>query len=118
MIKKPQILIYHTHSQEQFINSRDGVQEDTIVGVGSYLTKLLEEKGIKVIHNKNTFDIIDGKLDRNKAYTQAGKKVSKILDENPSIEVVIDLHRDGIGDTKTKLLTTINGKKNCSNYVL
>ncbi len=109
--KKPQILIYHTHSQEQFEDSTNGDTEDTIVGVGSYLTKLLQEKGIKVMHNKSTFDIIDGKLDRNKAYTQAGKKVSKILEEYPSIEVVIDLHRDGIGDTKNKLLTTINGKK-------
>ena len=40
----PQILIYHTHSQETFVDSREGKEEDTIVGVGNYLTDLLEER--------------------------------------------------------------------------
>lgn len=39
-----QILIYHSHSQETFSDSREGEEEDTIVGVGNYLTSLLSEK--------------------------------------------------------------------------
>ena len=39
----PQILIYHTHSQETFSDSREGETEDTIVGVGNYLTDILEK---------------------------------------------------------------------------
>ncbi len=92
---KPQILIYHTHSQEAFIDSRANHPEDTVVGVGTYLAEILEEDyGYNVIHDKTTYDIVDGKLNRNVAYTKAEDGLDKILGENPTIEVVIDLHRD------------------------
>ena len=105
------VLIYHTHASEAFVDSREGYQEDTIVGVGAYLTKLLEEQyGIAVYHDTTTYDMIDGVLDRSKAYENSYNGVSKILKENPSIEVVIDLHRDGV-DEDTRLVTEINGKK-------
>ena len=55
------------------------------------------------------YDIIIGKLDRSNAYEYAGEAVSRILDENPSIEVLIDLHRDGVAEG-TRLVTEINGK--------
>lgn len=107
---KPQILIFHTHSQETFIDSKDSSENMSIVGVGSYLEKLLEEKyGYNVIHDKSVYDYIDGKLDRSKAYTYAEEGIRKILNENPSIEVVIDLHRDGVNEN-TKLITDIDGK--------
>ncbi|HHV12288.1 MAG TPA: hypothetical protein GXX75_18580 [Clostridiales bacterium] len=106
--KKPQILIYHTHSQEEFIDSRPGKAEDTVVGVGSYLAKILEEDyGYNVIHDKSTYDIVNGSLDRNVAYNQSADGVEKVLKENPSIEVLIDLHRNS-GKAKT---VTIDGKK-------
>ena len=63
---EPQILIYHSHSQETFSDSREGEEEDTIVGVGNYLTSLLSEKyGYQVIHIKEAFDMMSGELDRN-----------------------------------------------------
>jgi stage II sporulation protein P len=93
---KPQILIYHTHSQEAFIDSKPDEESDTVVGVGTYLTKVLEEQyGYNVIHDKSCYDVVDGVWDRNKAYNYARDGINKILEENPSIEVVIDLHRDG-----------------------
>lgn len=107
---EPQILIYHSHSQETFSDSRKGEEEDTIVGVGNYLTSLLSEKyGYQVIHIKEAFDMMSGELDRNKAYNYACDYVEKVLEENPSVEVVIDLHRDGI-DEDRRLVTEINGK--------
>lgn len=107
----PKILIYHTHGSESFVDSRPGKVEDTIIGVGSYLTKILEEKyGIPVYHDKTLYDVIDGNLDRSKAYENAYANVTKILKEYPSIEVVIDLHRDGI-DEENRLVTTVNGKQ-------
>ena len=107
---EPQILIYHSHSQETFSDSREGEEEDTIVGVGNYLTSLLSEKyGYQVIHIKEAFDMMSGELDRNKAYNYACDYVEKVLEENPSVEVVIDLHRDGI-DEDRRLVTEINGK--------
>lgn len=106
--EKPQILIYHTHSQEAYVDSKAGKIEDTVVGVGSYLKKVLEEDyGYNVIHDESTYDIVNGSLDRNVAYSQSADGISKILEENPSIEVIIDLHRDS-GNARTIM---IDGKK-------
>lgn len=102
-VNKTKILIFHTHSQEAFA---DGT---SIVSIGAYLAELLNQKGIQTMHHTGVYDYVDGKLDRSKAYQYATKEVEKILNENPSIEVVIDLHRDGIPDNK-RLVTEINGK--------
>ncbi len=108
---KPQILIFHTHSQEGFTDSKAGDDTTTIVGVGDYLTKLLTEKyGYNVIHDRSVYDLVNGKLDRSKAYTYAQEGIDKILKSNPSIEVVIDLHRDGVAENK-HLVTQIDGKQ-------
>lgn len=105
------ILIYHTHGSESFADSREGVKEDTIIGVGAYLEEILEKQyGIATYHDETLYDVIDGALDRNRAYEMAYANVSKILEANPSIEVVIDLHRDGV-DEDIRLVTDINGKQ-------
>ena len=95
----PQILIYHTHSQERYADSKD---EKT----GDYLTELLEEEGFQVMHHKGEYDVGD----RDHAYSKAAPSIQKIINDNPSIQVVIDLHRDGVGEN-TRLVTTQNGKK-------
>ena len=105
----PQILIYHTHSQETFLDSEEGNVNDSIVGIGNYLTELLEEKyGYQVIHDTGVYDLIDGVLDRSAAYDYARESIQKILDENPTVEVVIDLHRDGVDGIH--FVTDVNGK--------
>ena len=106
----PQILIYHTHSQETFADSREGQVEDTIVGVGDHLAELLEKTyGYRVLHVTDAFDMMGGQLDRSKAYDYARASIEKVLEENPSVEVVIDLHRDGVPDDR-HLVTEIDGK--------
>lgn len=105
----PKVLIYHTHSQEAFADSVPGDTSTTIVGIGAYLTELLNERGIKTMHHEGVYDLIDGNLDRSKAYDLAEPEIRKILEENPSIEVLIDLHRDGVGES-THLVTEVNGK--------
>ncbi|WP_274421230.1 stage II sporulation protein P [Blautia sp. XA-2221] len=106
----PQILIYHSHTQEAFADSREGVVEDSIVGVGNYLAQILTETyGYQVLHVTEEFDLAEGVLDRNKAYDYARPYIERILKENPSIEVVIDLHRDGVAEER-HLVTEINGK--------
>lgn len=102
----PQILIYHTHASETYADSRPGVQEDTVVGPGNYLTELLESYGYVVYHDKTAYDMKNGMGNRNYAYSTARPKIEKILEDNPSIQVVIDLHRDG----GAKRATMINGK--------
>lgn len=105
----PQILIYHTHSQEAFIDSVEGDESTTIVGMGSYLTTLLQQQGFEVLHYKGVFDMVDGQLDRNKAYTRAEPVITQLLEENPGIQIVIDLHRDGVADN-VHLVKEIDGK--------
>lgn len=107
----PQILIYHTHSQEAFVDSVAGDSSTTIVGVGEYLANILASTyGYNVIHDSSTYDMINGQLDRNYSYTLAEPNIKRILSENPSIQVVIDLHRDGVRDD-VHLVTEVNGKQ-------
>lgn len=101
----PQILIYHTHSQEGYADSVPGDASMSVVGVGDYLTELLTQKyGFSVIHHTGQYDVGD----RDHAYAKAGPALEQILAENKSIEVVIDLHRDGVGNN-TRLVTEQNG---------
>lgn len=105
----PKVLIFHTHSQEAFADS-DGSSATSIVGVGGFLTQLLNETyGIETLHHEGVYDLVNGKLDRSEAYEQAAPEIRQILQQYPSIEVVIDLHRDGVKET-THLVTEIDGK--------
>lgn len=106
----PQILIYHTHSHEEFADTT-GVNTSNIVAVGTYLAEVLsKEYGYNVIHCIESFDEVNGVFDRSKAYTYATPALEQILKDNPSIEVVLDIHRDGLKEGSPKLLTYINGK--------
>ncbi len=106
---QPQILIYHTHSQEGFADSVEGDVNTTVIGVGEHLAQILRDQyGYQVIHNMDSFDLVDGVLDRSKAYDYALPVIQQILEENPSIQVVIDLHRDGVNED-TRLVTDVNG---------
>ena len=108
---KPKILIYHTHSQEAFKDSKAGDKKTSIVGMGDILTKELNDTyRIPTMHHEGVYDLIGGKMDRSRAYQLAEVKVRKILKKYPSIEVVIDLHRDGVGNN-THLVTSKDGKK-------
>lgn len=106
----PKVLVFHTHSQETFVDSTAGDPSTSIVGIGAYLTEQLNAKGIETIHHDGIYDLIDGKLDRSKAYEFSEVGVRKILEENPTIEVVIDLHRDGVRES-LRLVTDVEGKE-------
>ncbi len=109
--KKPQILILHTHgASEAFIDSKKG-KEDSIIGVGSRLAEILSKKyGYQVIHDKTEYDRIGGEIDRNKAYNMSLEGARRILKKYPSIQIVIDLHRDGVGN-HVKRTTIVDGKR-------
>lgn len=107
---QPKILIYHTHSQESFIDSEKSEKSDTVVGVGDELVRILEEEyGIEAMHLRKEYDIINGVLDRSRAYEEIEVALENIIRENPSLEVLIDIHRDGIPDD-LKFVTNIDGK--------
>lgn len=103
----PQILIYHTHSQEGYADSVEGDANTSVVALGAELSRVLEEKyAIQVLHHTGQYDVPD----HANAYANALPNLEQILAENPSIEVVIDLHRDGVSAT-THFVTEVNGKQ-------
>ncbi|MGI6010638.1 MAG: stage II sporulation protein P [Ruminococcus sp.] len=109
--QSPQILIYHTHSREMFADSNPEDMNTGVIGVGEHLAQILREQyGYNVLHDTQAYDVMpDGSEDRSKAYNQARDGLEQILAQNPTIEVIIDLHRDGVSED-THLVTDIDGK--------
>lgn len=102
----PQILIYHTHSQETFADSLVQDASTSIVGAGEYLSSVLKQRyGYEVLHHTGEYDVES----RDYAYSNALPAMESVLAEYPSIEVVIDLHRDAVAED-TKLVSVQNGK--------
>lgn len=102
----PQILIYHTHSQEAFSDSVPGDASTSIMGVGEHLTEILtNEYGYQVLHHLGQYDIDS----RDDSYSVALTEIEQILQEYPSIQVVIDLHRDEMPET-TRLVMDLDGR--------
>lgn len=102
----PQILIFHTHSQESFADSVPEDDSDSIVGVGEHLTQILTDTyGYNVLHHTTAYDADT----RDDAYSRALPGVEQVLKDNPSIQVVIDLHRDEMPE-ETRLVMDLDGK--------
>ena len=99
---KPAVLIYHTHTSEEYFGG------GTVVDVGNEMVKEFENSGYKTIHITDNFD----KEQFSGAYSRSIKAVEKALSENPDIKLVFDVHRDAItaanGDTY-RPVTKING---------
>lgn len=105
--EEPQILIYHTHSQEGYADSVPGDPGSSVVAVGDYLAELLTNQyGFSVLHHTGEYDVDD----RDHAYSNAAPALQQILADNPGIQVVIDLHRDSVRE-ETHLVTEIGGKQ-------
>ena len=106
----PQILIYHTHGSETFADSTDDIKGTGIIAAGAKLAEYLSSVyGYNVIHCTEIFDNVNGVFDRSKAYDYSRETVQQILTDNPGIQVMIDLHRDGVRDD-LHLVTDVNGK--------
>lgn len=105
----PKILIFHTHGSEMYADS-ENVNEG-VIGAGEYLKQLLEDKyGIECMHYTERFDIVNGSLQRDGAYERAEPVITHIIEENPSIQLVIDLHRDGVNEN-LRLVSNVAGEQ-------
>lgn len=116
----PKVLIVHTHATEAYspegarrYNSGDSERStDTnknVVAVGDETARILSERGIETLHDTALHD----HPSFNGAYADALNSIEQYLSEYPSIQIVLDLHRDSIvyGDgTKAKLITKIDGR--------
>ena len=121
----PTVLILHSHATESY-EKEPGYEEtspyrtlDTnynMVSVGERVAQLLEAGGIRVIHDGTLHDYPS----YNDAYGNARQTVADILDKNPSICLVLDLHRDAAEDVngRQKVSTaTVEGNE-CANLML
>lgn len=117
----PQVLIMHTHETESYepysrdfydssFTSRTTDDEKNMAAVGDAIATELEKSGIGVIHDvtKHDYPSYNGSYDRSRQTVQA------ILEENPTIKVVLDIHRDAIErEDGTRIAPTveINGRQ-------
>ena len=108
----PQVLIFHTHSQERFVGSNPLDPMSGVMGVGRTLADILEgQYGINVMHYTGQFDVVDGRSRRQGAYERMEPVIRQILADNPSIQMVIDLHRDGVREGHGPFVTYIDGQR-------
>lgn len=117
---QPTVLIYHSHSTEcytlldagYYTESTDSKTKDitrNMVRVGDEICRILEARGIGVIHDREIHD-----SSYNAAYDSSRKSVVDYLEKYPSIEITIDVHRDSItykNGTKVKPTAVVNDKK-------
>ncbi len=117
----PEVLIVHTHATESYAqsenyrfpytsNDRTTDTNYNVVRVGDEIAKGLEEAGIGVVHDKTLHDYPE----YNDSYARAYQTIAQHMKENPSIRIILDIHRDAIvnqAGERTKLVTEIDGKK-------
>lgn len=116
---QPTVLIYHSHTTEAYSlldtgyyissDARSNNSARNMVRVGDDLAAYLEKQGFNVIHDRAIHD-----KDYTKSYDNSRATIEKYLEQYPSIEVTIDVHRDDItysNKTKVKPTAKINGKK-------
>lgn len=118
---KPQVLIVHTHTTESYMTYYAGYYNDddvtrtkdssqSVVAVGEVIAQQLRAAGIEVIHDTTVHD----SPQYTGAYDRAAETIQKNLKQYPTIQVVLDIHRDAImpdSTTKVKPTVTIDGRK-------
>ena len=105
----PVILIYHTHATESYLPVDSGnyhsiEEKGTVREAGSVLKAALEAKGIPAVHNKSIYD----SPSYSKSYSRSLEATQKTLSSNPTIRIIIDLHRDAAsysGNNKHSFIT-------------
>lgn len=116
--EQPTVLIVHTHGTESYTQTEEYKESsdyrtlDTgynVVSIGEALKQVLEEGGVKVVHDKTLHDYpsFSG------AYSHARKSIKEYLKEYPSIKMVLDIHRDSVEDSKGKQMrftTKVDGQ--------
>ena len=123
----PHVLIVHTHGSECYFPQgredytltdveRTSDKNYNMIRIGDELAKSLEANGISVIHDRNIYD----SPSYNGSYTRTLDAIGKTLKKNPSIKVVIDVHRDAMtasDGTKYRTVANVNGKQ-CAQMML
>lgn len=122
----PQVLIFHSHATEAYTMDGTDLYEESdsyrtldtrqnVVRVGAEMAAILEAAGIQVIHDTTLYDYPS----YNEAYTRSSAAVDQWLEEYPSIQLVIDVHRDALAAEDGTLYKTVAGTvDNCAQVML
>ena len=118
----PQILIIHTHATEAYTpdgsdvytpsdqNSRTLDENYNMIRVGNEMERVFTEMGLSVLHDKGVYDYPA----YNGAYSRSGAAIQNYLAQCPSIQLVLDVHRDALVGSDTtvyKAVTKVDGVK-------
>ncbi len=117
----PEILIMHTHGSEAYAQAGTDIYQETdtarttdtqynIIRVGDEIERIFTEMGLSVIHDRTLYDYPS----YNGAYERSRAAVEQYLRDYPSIQIVLDVHRDAlVGEDGTiyKAATEIDGVK-------
>lgn len=116
---QPRVLILHSHTTESFQQTADRYEESSpyrtldpghnMLALGELVAEILESAGIGVIHDRDFHDYPS----YNGAYSHAAASTRAYLEEYPTIELILDLHRDA-ADTPTGQMATsctVGGEK-------
>ena len=76
-----------------------------MISVGARLAECLEAGGIGVIHATKPYDLPS----YSGSYSQAREAIRKVLEENPSVCLVLDIHRDAMTDAAGNQLAYTQG---------
>lgn len=95
--EEPSVLVIHTHTTECYNGDamsgeteRTTDEEKNMIAVGNVICGILEENGIKTIHDTTVHDYPSYQS----AYTRTLTTINANLNSYPSIKVVLDVHRD------------------------
>lgn len=108
----PTVLIIHSHATEGYSDAegyRSLDESENMVAIGEEIARVLEAGGIRVVHDKQYHD----HPDYDSSYSNARDTVRTWLTQYPTIEMVLDIHRDATDDPAGQLITsaTVGGQK-------
>lgn len=109
---EPMVLIVHTHATEAYADCEDYRSTDpsrSVVQVGQALADRLNANGIVTLHDTTLID----RMGYSESYSHAAEVIEGYLQKYPSIQMVIDVHRDAVADTdgaQLAMRATINGR--------
>lgn len=124
-VRDPTVLILHTHATESYTKNGEDYEESSafrtldedynMLSIGDRVAQVLSERGISVIHDRELHDYpsYDG------SYNDARASIAYYMEKYPTIQLVLDLHRDASGDidNQVRTFTTVNGQ-DCAQLML
>lgn len=116
----PTVLILHTHATESYTQTRSDTYEETsdyrtldetrnMISIGDHVAAVLEQGGISVVHDTTFHDYPE----YTGSYGRSRDTIESYLTQYPSIQLVLDLHRDAADDSNGRQMNTsatVNGQ--------